>query len=241
MTGLLLISSQIFAQTIPRQEKIQGLWKFVPQKKYGDTTFLHYMICKRNKILETTYWNDTKEVNVYSSPHSYYGFWHNANGVYPKKVSELKSSGNRVLFYDDLGINYDSLGNLIKHTRSCYLTYSIEGDDEAEMPSDYTPNKLYLNFVGNNPDIYERIKEIPLFVIEALRKSEKDWQKYKLFVGFKKTNIKTYIHSTPNTSTKMYLIKSDEVEILEENGEWLRIRYYGKRVVEGWIKKSDVE
>jgi SH3-like domain-containing protein len=39
----------------------------------------------------------------------------------------------------------------------------------------------------------------------------------------------------------MYLIKGDEVEVLEEKGEWLKIRYYGKKVVEGWIKRSDVD
>jgi SH3-like domain-containing protein len=39
----------------------------------------------------------------------------------------------------------------------------------------------------------------------------------------------------------MYLIKGDEVEVLEEKGEWLKVRYYGKKIIEGWIKKSDVE
>ncbi|MFY7987347.1 MAG: SH3 domain-containing protein [Flavobacterium sp.] len=49
------------------------------------------------------------------------------------------------------------------------------------------------------------------------------------------------IYNTPNSPTKMYLIKGDEVEILEEKGEWLKIRYYGKKTIEGWIKRSDVE
>ena len=52
---------------------------------------------------------------------------------------------------------------------------------------------------------------------------------------------KSIIHRIPNKPTKMYLIKGDEVEILEDNGEWLKIRYYGKKTIEGWIKKSDVE
>jgi len=39
----------------------------------------------------------------------------------------------------------------------------------------------------------------------------------------------------------MYLLKNDEVEVLEEKEDWLRIRYYGKKTIEGWIKKSDVE
>ena len=52
---------------------------------------------------------------------------------------------------------------------------------------------------------------------------------------------KTIINSTPNISTKMYLVKGDEVEILEEKDNWLKIRYYGNKTIEGWIKKSDVE
>ncbi len=39
----------------------------------------------------------------------------------------------------------------------------------------------------------------------------------------------------------MYLLKDDIVEIIEEKEDWLHIRYYSKKVVEGWIKKSDVE
>jgi len=52
---------------------------------------------------------------------------------------------------------------------------------------------------------------------------------------------KSPIYFTPNTPTKMYLLKNDEVEVLEEKEDWLRIRYYGKKTIEGWIKKSDVE
>ncbi len=241
LIGLIFILNQSFAQTIPSQEKIEGLWKFVPQKKYSDTTFLAFIVCKSNKMIDIMYWKETRKSNIICSPYSYYGFWDNKNSDYPKKVTDLKVSGNRVLFYDDIGRNYDSLGNLIKHTRSCFLTYSIEGDDEAEMPSDYTPDKIYLNFTGREPDVYERIKEIPLFVIDALRNNEKDWEKYRLFVDFKKINKKVYLNTKPKQPTKMYLIKGDEVEILDEKGDWLKICYYGKKTIEGWIKRSDVE
>jgi len=58
----------------------------------------------------------------------------------------------------------------------------------------------------------------------------------------KSIKIKVYLSSSPqNAPTKMYLIKGDEVEIIEEKDEWLKIRYYGKKTIEGWIKKSDVE
>lgn len=57
----------------------------------------------------------------------------------------------------------------------------------------------------------------------------------------KVTSEKALLNSQPNTPTKSFLIKGDRVETLEEKGEWLKIRYYGKKIIEGWIKKSDVE
>ena len=54
----------------------------------------------------------------------------------------------------------------------------------------------------------------------------------------------TTINKPPFTPTKMYLIKGDEVEVLEKievkGVLWLNIRYYGNKTIEGWIKKSDV-
>ncbi len=52
---------------------------------------------------------------------------------------------------------------------------------------------------------------------------------------------KAPIYSKPNFKTKMFLIKGDEVKILEEKDNWLKIRYYGKKAIEGWIKRSDIE
>ncbi|MFC0186054.1 hypothetical protein SAMN04515674_1252 [Pseudarcicella hirudinis] len=49
------------------------------------------------------------------------------------------------------------------------------------------------------------------------------------------------IFSVPNKKTNMYLLKGDIVEVLEEKNQWLKIRYYGSKTIEGWIKKTDVE
>jgi len=62
-----------------------------------------------------------------------------------------------------------------------------------------------------------------------------------IFFSNKKIRDKVFLHTTPNKSTKIYLLKGDEVEIIEEKDEWLKIRYYGKKTIEGWIKRSDVE
>lgn len=49
------------------------------------------------------------------------------------------------------------------------------------------------------------------------------------------------IFSEPEVKTAMYLIKGDEVKIVKEKGEYLKIYFFGKKRIEGWIKKSDVE
>lgn len=72
--------------------------------------------------------------------------------------------------------------------------------------------------------------------------SSKDTLANTIFLNLEyKILNKTIIYSSPNSPTKMYLLKGDEVEIIKEKDEWLKIRYYGKKTIEGWIKKSDVE
>ena len=78
-------------------------------------------------------------------------------------------------------------------------------------------------------------------------KSIQDFIKY-LRKDKKKATIrnKTIINESLTEQTKMYLLKGDEVEVLEESErspevEWLKIRYYGRKTIEGWIRKSDIE
>ena len=52
---------------------------------------------------------------------------------------------------------------------------------------------------------------------------------------------KSIIYDNQLVKTKMYFLKGDIVELLETNSNWLLVRYYGKKTIEGWIKKSDVE
>lgn len=52
---------------------------------------------------------------------------------------------------------------------------------------------------------------------------------------------KSYIFREPKKRTNSYLVKGNEVEIIKEKDNWLKIRYQGKKIIEGWIKKSDIE
>lgn len=54
---------------------------------------------------------------------------------------------------------------------------------------------------------------------------------------------KQSLFDNPNkeSKTKMYLLKNDKVEILEEKDEWLYILYKGKKDIKAWIPKSAIE
>jgi hypothetical protein len=220
-------------------KNLQGIWEFTPPTFDYDSTWLLF---KNNKSLEITYWNETKKSSIYGKPYTYYGFWDTSyfGGVSkPKQISELKPKGRYILFYDKLikdlneenKIGYDTLGNLYRPTRGCDWGFINDG------------NEIEFNF-GPQPDTYKRVTKIPDYVLISLKKNNEHWQRYLEFLGEKEGSIhvqKSFIYSQPNKQTKMYLLKDDEVEIIEKKEDWLHIRYYGKKVVEGWIKKSDVE
>ncbi|QDF28506.1 SH3 domain-containing protein [Halarcobacter anaerophilus] len=69
--------------------------------------------------------------------------------------------------------------------------------------------------------------------------------KYIIFTLSKNTCIilptKQPLYKKPNIKTKMYLIKGDKVEVLEEKDDWLYILYHGKKDIKAWIPKNSVE
>jgi len=52
---------------------------------------------------------------------------------------------------------------------------------------------------------------------------------------------KSYILTELGKRTDKYLVIGDEVEIVKEKDGLIKIRYYGKKNIEGWIKKTDVK
>ncbi len=50
---------------------------------------------------------------------------------------------------------------------------------------------------------------------------------------------KCKIYKIPNIKSKMNFVKGDIVIISEETSKWLKVKYKGKKIVTGWIKKSD--
>ena len=127
-------------------------------------------------------------------------------------------------------------------------------DDRLLLGNDYTfnfsknENTSLINFMeltNSNIFYFKRVDKLPLSLIKVLnlisKNQHKDYVKQFLSRVFKEIIIsKSFINNKDFQPTQMYLLKNDEVEILEEKDEWYKIRYYGKKTIEGWIKKSDV-
>ncbi len=237
ITIFIFLSNLLKAQDF---KQMAGIWKFEIPNEYES-----YMINDFNKSLKISFWTKSNDsAYTYGTPFSYFGFWDiHINEPQPNHISDLKSSGKYIFFYDRLiktynsnnKVGYDSLGNLFQPTRTC------EWDIYEKLPYRQKTLELYFNM---EPDVYKKVDEIPDYVLISLKKNKEHWQRYLEFLEEKEGRIhvqKSFIYSQPNKQTKMYLLKDDEVEIIEEKKDWLHIRYYGKKVVEGWIKKSDVE
>lgn len=240
ITISIFLSNLLKAQSSQDFKQMAGIWKFEIPNEYES-----YMINDFNKSLKISFWTKSNDsAYTYGTPFSYFGFWDiHINEPQPNHISDLKSSGKYIFFYDRLiktydsnnKIGYDSLGNLFQPTRTC------EWDIYEKLPYRQKTLELYFNM---EPDVYKKVDEIPDYVLISLKKNKEHWQRYLEFWGEKEGSIhvqKSFIYSQPNKQTKMYLLKDDEVEIIEEKEDWLHIRYYGKKVVEGWIKKSDVK
>lgn len=75
-------------------------------------------------------------------------------------------------------------------------------------------------------------------VFQIVKKSSNNELRLKI------TSEKSYFHTTSTDSTKqkIYLVKGDIVNIIEEKPEWYYVKYHSsKTVIKGWIKKNDAQ
>ncbi|MFC0181145.1 hypothetical protein ACFFJX_00590 [Pseudarcicella hirudinis] len=244
---ILFCNNVVLAQKTTGFDLFEGIWKFSPIEGSRDTTFESYSYFNKNKQLEISFWKDSQLPSTDGIPFTYYGFWDTSPNKtpLPKHIKDLKPTGKYVFFYNYLvendksgnQIGYDKFGNLYRVIRYCQWAIN------DELPEGLPPTTLTLHF-NINPDVYKKVDKIPDYVLISLRKNKEDWQRYLDFMEHKEskvTQLKAFIYTIPNQQSKMYLLKGDEVEILETKDDWLKIRYYGSKTIEGWIKKTDVE
>ena len=132
--------------------------------------------------------------------------------------------------------------SIIQERLDCW---AINIDNDNHATGDFEPDNLYLHFSRRAILDYRKVKSLPKNLEKYLEKKHpgvyKSYLETQVTKDIKTIKVKkATIHSAPNKPTKMYLIKGDEVECLEEHGDWYKIRYYGKKVIEGWVRKEDV-
>lgn len=242
MISLLLIANIALCQDtdIPSNLKdFEGIWQFIPPKGSNDTAFTALEIFKPKKLLRLTYWHNSKEVYIRER----------ICGFEPKegriiKLSDLVEVGQHKYFYEP---NPKAPNDSIKYFRqaspSCFASFNGLGTDNYDPPAKGKPNFFLFNFNGRENEYHRQIQYLPNYIIAALVENKKELSKVEVFLGTKYSKIKvvkSYIYSLPMQKTNIYLLKDDVLEIIEEKDEWFKIRYYGKKTIEGWIKKTDV-
>jgi hypothetical protein len=243
---LLLQGIEIYAQQndnileITTVEKLQGIWSFGvnaindEERKKFDKDFEIYWMIKGNRYIDITLFKDDNHIRTFIW---YFDLFDNERDtLIPKNISQLRRQGN---YFSPFFQCVDSLGNILCGSRGCGITFNENGKMENQ------PDYFFLNWTGI-PESHERIKELPKHILLKLRKSKKEWSIYQSFTDMLVKRIESqkcilYATQSEVNITKMYLLKNDEVEILDIKDEWLKIRFYGKKIIEGWIKKSDVE
>ena len=248
---VLLAMCSAFCQSqneVSNLKDFSGIWKFIPIAGSEDTIFENHYIIGSNVLLSVTLWKDSR--NLYALGPYIIGFF---NGDEIIRLSDLQSKGTRMYFFEKYpNAPNDSIKYYREAIASCFASYNGTGTDEYEQPQKGQPNYLLFNYNGRDYEGWDQCTHLPNYIVQSLLKqNRKDWQKVRELLphDYKIVRVpKTTIYSQPNVLTRMYLLKDDVVEVTEEKGEWLQIKYYIEkknkdtgRTIEGWIKKSDVE
>ncbi len=243
MLLLLLILNTSLGQGQVSLKQLQGIWSGVGVE-IGVKVVLYdnvYMIIKGNKALQIYQdKHDRSSLYTFAAPFSYIGF-DNDKIPYPKKISDLLDKGNVLCFYDVEGKDYDKRGNILPDSRgqSYSITYNEDMDEDAK------PAVITLYYDINRYTGYEQVTAIDDTFLLQLHKCNKVlWKQYLAFEGLKEKKVivkKSSIYPDADSPepTKMYLIEGDVFVVLEEKNDRIKIRYFGKKKVEGWIKKNE--
>jgi hypothetical protein len=247
---LILIAFTSSGQSIDISSNLndfEGLWLFIPPEWSNDTTFISLQIFKKSSFLRLTYWKENQEIYCRER---HIGFAPLNKEI--KKLSDLVQSGNRMYFYTpNPKAPNDSIHYFQEASPSCLAMYNgIAGEEIYDPPLNGLPNYFTFNFNGRENEYHQQIHHLPNKIVVALCQNKVEKTKVVAFLNIKYGIIKnkSTLFKNPNTPTKMYLLKNDPVEVIEEKDNWFKIKYYPEKngewtgkTIEGWIKKSDVK
>jgi hypothetical protein len=247
---LIIITYTTFGQSNDISSNLkdfEGVWLFIPPKWSNDTTFTSIDLIQNTKRL-SIFFRKNKN-NIHTLTPEIIGFAPQNGEI--QRLSDLVNVGTRMYFYTpNPKAPNDSIHYFQEASPSCMARYNGVVDEESEPPQEGQPDYFTFNFNGRENEFHQRIQHLPNRIIVALCQNKVEKAKVQAFVNIKYGLIKnkSIIHSSPNRPTKMYLIQNDPVEVVEEQDNWLKIKYYPEKkgewmgkVIQGWIKKTDVE
>ena len=252
---LILSINPVYCQIdnkMSNMKDFQGIWEFIPPTGNYDIDFYSFRVFNDKNMCDITFWKESKKTHIIGN--LIYGF-ENINKKLVK-LSDLQNKGTQMYFFEKYpNAPNDSIKYYREAIENCFASFNGIGMDDYESDTDttqHTPNWIFFNYNGRDYEGWEQCTHLPNYIVQSLLKQNReDWQKVRELLphDYKIVRVpKTTIYSQPNVLTRMYLLKDDVVEVTEEKGEWLQIKYYIEkknkdtgRTIEGWIKKSDVE
>jgi hypothetical protein len=114
------------------------------------------------------------------------------------------------------------------------------------IPTYFEIDKTTMSINGGKIAEFTKIKNLPAFTLKQLyKRGQLDKRNYlKDYLNIDAREIiapKSIIFQSPGTATKMYLVKGDLVSVISQQGEWVKVEYQGKKIVQGWIKKEHIK
>ena len=188
-------------------------------------TELSYIFSKLNgKILKI------EQVNYSPEYDRYYGYFLNfPNGINVEGINEE--------FIDGLEFRY-GFKDYTFFNKNDHLILNIKEHDKNIFFSTYNKSILIINYDISSDG---RLLSEKYMKCEYLNESINSSSCKE--IGF--VNKRSYLYTSPNSISKMYLIKGDQVIINDvkslKNEKWYLINYKGKKEINMWIKADPVD
>jgi hypothetical protein len=225
LLSTILMSYATFSQSSTKLSLMQGAWIEITSNEEGEA----WTIVKGNKSFSFACSKDLNELD-FPCQESIEGFQeHKPYSIDSMNVRDLTDNGT---YYTVISVGDIDKNGGVKYPGFLIISYFYCDGDEMSINGgklfDYTKASKLSTLAQKK--IYLRGKQ-----------DKRNYLKEYLDIDVREIIVnKSIIYSEPDTPTKMYLIKSDIVTVLEEKEVWLRIEYEGKKLVTGWIKMKDV-
>ena len=235
---------------VSAKEVLNKIWRLDTEEitsKYKYQNYEQYLIFNKNiENKVEMYPEDSIPVDNYVQKTEYYFLSDSVFNVFVSKeysndssiISYFNKRRNSKALLDDIVLDFTKdivMANVIYITREkgvivdahLYTYQFYDKNSFNQYGYGWTPGQ------PQNGYIYQKSGTIPSQILAKVKEIKKE--------NFRKIKInKSILYNIPNSASRKYLISGDEIEILQEKGQWLKIRYYGPKIIEGWIKKSNV-